>query len=211
MFSTWPVPKPLLGMLTRAAAEEGAELRVLDLESERRAVAGLVGRAAVVQALTPDLAQETAAWTGRLRGAAEGVPAANVPGHPAGTVPVRHFAAGDQEQVTLGRDETDGTVLAVVTTDTDGPPAQLRAGEALSAVLLTATRIGLATDPISQPLEVPDTRAELAGAVNAGSAHPQVLLRLGWAPVAAPPVPRSGRRPVEDTIDRMDAPWRASS
>jgi nitroreductase len=211
MFSTWPVPDTLLDMLTGAAANEGARFAVLELESQRQAVAGLVERAAVVQALTPDVAQETAAWTGRILGAAEGVPAANVPRRPDGTVPVRHFVAGEQDQVALGRDETDGTVLAVLTTDTDDPPAQLRAGEALSAVLLNATRIGLATDPISQPLEVAETRAQLARALGDLSGRPQVLLRLGWAPVAAPPVARSGRRPVEDTIDRMDAPWQASS
>ena len=210
MFSSWPVPDTLLEWLARAAAAEGgASLHVLERESERLAVVRLIERAAVVQALTPGLSQETAQWTGRVRGAHDGVPAANVPAQPDGAVPVRHFAAGEQEQTGLGRDESDGTVLAVLSTETDDPLAQLRAGEALSAVLLTATRIGLATDPISQPLEVAETRDHLPAAVYVGGAHPQVLLRLGWAAVAEPAVPRSGRRPVEDTIDAFDSPWPA--
>jgi hypothetical protein len=211
MFSTWPVPDTLLDVLVHAAAAEGAELRVLARESERLAVARLVERAAVVQALTPQLSQEVAMWTGRLRGAQDGVPAANVPAQPDGTVPVRHFAAGEQEQIGLGRDESDGTVLAVLSTDTDDALARLRAGEALSAVLLAATRIGLATDPISQPLEVAETRTQLPAAVHPGRAHPQVLLRLGWAPVGEVAVPRSGRRPVEETIDPFESPWSPSS
>jgi hypothetical protein len=34
-----------------------------------------------------------------------------------------------------------------------------------------------------------------------------VVLRLGWAPVSATEVPATGRRPVDQTIDAMDAPW----
>ena len=207
VYSPWPVPSELLGVLVKAAADEGAQLRVLTLGSEKQAVAGLVARAAAEQSLTPGLAQEVAAWTGRARGAAEGVPAGNVPAGPGGTVPVRHFAGAAQRQVDLGTGEDDGTVVAVLSTEADGPVERLRAGEALSAVLLAATRIGLASDPISQPLEVPVTRAGLRDTVLAGQGEPQVLLRLGWAPISADPVPATGRRPVDETIDAYDSPW----
>jgi hypothetical protein len=206
VFSSWPVPDQMLDVLADAAERHGARLTVLGSESHRYAVARLVEHAAVEQALTPGLAHETARWTGRARGAPEGVPAANVPAAPEGTVPVRHFAGGEQEQSLLGQFESDGTVLAVISTAGDGPVHQLRAGEALSAVLLTATRFGLATDPISQPLEVPATRAEVSSSVLGGTAAPQVLLRLGWAPVSSTPVPPTGRRPVEDTVADLDAP-----
>jgi nitroreductase len=208
VFSSWPVPEQMLEVLTRAAERQGARLTVLERESHRYAVARLVEHAAVEQALTPDLAEETAEWTGRGRGAREGVPAANVPTQPEGTVPVRHFADGEQQQSLLGSHESDGTVLALLSTAGDDPLDQLRAGEALSAVLLTATRFGLATDPVSQPLEVPSTRAELRSAVLGGAAAPQVLLRLGWAPISATPVPQTGRRPLADTIEDLEAPQR---
>jgi hypothetical protein len=208
VFSSWPVPSQMLDVLVAAADRQGARLTVLELESHRYAVARLVEHAAVEQALTPDLARETAEWTGRSRAAREGVPAANVPAEPEGTVPVRHFAGGEQEQSLLGSHESDGTVLALLSTAGDDPVDQLRAGEALSAVLLTATRFGLATDPVSQPLEVPSTRAELRSSVLGGTAAPQVLLRLGWAPMSTTPVPPTGRRPLADTIDDLDAPRR---
>jgi hypothetical protein len=207
LFSTWPVPPEFLADLVRAAAGEGAQLTVLVGDAQRGAAADLVGRAAVEQALTPDLAQETAAWTGRSREAAEGVPAANVPAGPDGLVPVRHFAGREMEQSQLGRGESDGTVLCLLATKGDGPVEQLRAGEALSAVLLTATRLGLATDPISQPLEVASARSELRSRCLDDAAEPQLLLRIGWAPVSAVPVPATGRRPVDDTIEDLDQPW----
>ena len=207
VFSTWPVPAEMLAVLQDAAARQGAQLTILDSESDRRAVARLVEHAAVEQALIPGTSQETAAWSGRSRGAREGVPAANVPAEPAGTMPMRHFAGSEQPQNRLGRDESDGTVFALLATPEDGAVEQVRAGEALSAVLLEATRFGLATDPISQPLEVRATRAELGVAVLDGAAEPQVLLRLGWAPMSATLMPQTGRRPVTDTIDAMDLPW----
>lgn len=204
MFSSWPVPAEMLAALQTAAARQGAVLKILDRDSDRHAVVRLVERSAVEQALTPDTAQEIARWSGRGRGAPEGVPAANVPAEPVGAIPVRRFAGSDQVENSPRRGETDGTVVALLATPGDSAVEQLQAGEALSAVLLVATRFGLATDPISQPLEVRATRAELGIAVLDGGAEPQVLLRLGWAPMSATPVPPTGRRPVVDTMDVTD-------
>ena len=50
-----------------------------------------------------------------------------------------------------------------------------------SAVLLTATRMGLAGSPLTQALEVGGTRTFVRDHVT-GGAHPQMLLRLGWPP-----------------------------
>jgi nitroreductase len=204
MFSSWPVPPQMLDEFIRIAAAQGALMTVLDRETHRYAVARLIDKAAAEQAATPSVRQETRQWTGRIPGAREGVPGANVPAEPGGAVPMRHFAGSEQDQSVLGKYESDGTVLAVFSTAGDGAIDQLRAGEALSAVLLAATRVGLATDPISQPLEVAGTRAELQSAVLGGSAAPQVLLRLGWAPMSTVPVPQTGRRPLADTIDGLE-------
>jgi nitroreductase len=209
VFSTWSVPVPFLSRIGDVATAEGAELHVLATESARLTVARLIEEAAVQQALTPGLDLETASWSGQAQGAREGVPAVNVPVHQGGAVQTRRFAGAVQEQNQLGRDESDGTVLAVLATAQDTATDQLRAGEALSAVLLTATALGLATDPVSQPLEVAATRAGLRSAVLGEASEPQILLRLGWAPISATPVPRTGRRPVDDTIDAMDRPWPA--
>ncbi len=206
VFSTWPVPDELVEGLGRAAAAAGAALVVLD-PARRWEVVRLLERAGVEQALTPGLAEEVAEWSGRGRGSADGVPAVNVPGDVTAAVPVRHFAGRRMPQNELGRDESDGTLLAVLATEGDGAVEQVRAGEALSAVLLAATAIGLATDPVSQPLEVPATRARLAADCLPSGRAPQVLLRFGWAPISATPVPPTGRRPVDETIDLLDAPW----
>ena len=207
MMSTWPVPAGLLRELTDAAASQGAVLLPVTGAADRRHVAALVRHAGVEQSLDAGSAAEAAAWSGRGRAARDGVPAVNVPQLPDGAVPVRAFAAREQRQDSLGRDEDDGTVLALLATAGASPLEDLACGEALSAVLLTATRWGVATDPVSQPLEVPATRAELRRALLPDGSEPQLLLRLGWPSISAEPVPRTGRRPLDETIQPLDAPW----
>jgi hypothetical protein len=69
-------------------------------------------------------------------------------------------------------------------------------------VLLHATELGLATCPLSQPLEVGTSRLILQDEVLGGSATPQLVLRVGWAP-AGPPLPPTPRRPIDDSIERL--------
>ena len=54
--------------------------------------------------------------------------------------------------------EPENAALLLLTTPTDSALDWFRAGEATSAILLTATRHGLASSPLTQPLEVDDTR-----------------------------------------------------
>jgi hypothetical protein len=95
-------------------------------------------------------------------------------------------------------------VLLVLGTASDDRMSQLRAGEATSAVLLRATQAGLATCPLSQPLEVPSTRRLLEEQVLGGALTPQLLLRIGFAP-GGPPLPPTPRRPVRDMFEPQPA------
>ena len=85
----------------------------------------------------------------------------------------------------------------MIGTASDDTMSQLRAGEALSAVLLQATLLGLATCPLSQVLEVDDTRRVLRDDVLDGAMAPQLVLRLGFAP-SGPTLPATPRRQVTE-------------
>ena len=74
--------------------------------------------------------------------------------------------------------------------------SQLRAGEALSAVLLHATALGLATCSLTYPLELPSTYRLVRDVLLEGRLSPQILVRVGWAPTE--PVPSTPRRPVAE-------------
>jgi hypothetical protein len=90
-------------------------------------------------------------------------------------------------------------VLLVMATASDDRMSRLRAGEATSAALLTATSLGLANCPLTEPLELQDIRELVRSRVTAGS-FPQMVLRIGWATARArltspPPSMRARLRP----------------
>lgn len=82
----------------------------------------------------------------------------------------------------------------MLSTDGDARLDWLRAGQALQRVLLTATWLGLATTPISQPVEVPAVRRMLAGPPPGASV--QMVLRVGYGRYAG----RTPRRPLSQVL-----------
>jgi hypothetical protein len=139
--------------------------------------------------------RELTTWSGRY-GSVAGVPAANVPpADMAAPVPGRVFAG---TAVVRSTDAADNAVVLALGTRDDDALARLRAGEATSVVLLTATSIGLASCPVTEPLEVAETRAALREEIFESRAHPQMLLRIGWAPDDAAALPATPRRPLPD-------------
>jgi hypothetical protein len=81
----------------------------------------------------------------------------------------------------------DSGVVLALGTAIDDLGSQLRAGEATSAVLLTATVQGLASCAVTEVLEVADTRDALRENVFDAMYFPQMLLRVGWAPIIGNP------------------------
>ena len=79
--------------------------------------------------------------------------------------------------------------LLVVITSEDDQVKLLEAGQVLERLLLTATLAGLQYSFMNQPVQVATLRALLAPLGR--SAHPpQLLLRIGYAPPVAQPMPR---------------------
>ncbi len=95
----------------------------------------------------------------------------------------------------------DNAIVLALGTRTDDRLARLRAGEATSVVLLTATSMGLASCPVTEPLEIAETRESVRSDIFGGSNYPQMLLRVGWAPINADPLPATPRRDLSDVVD----------
>lgn len=142
--------------------------------------------------------RELTTWSGRY-GSVAGVPAANIPAADmAAAVPTRVFAGTARVLSPGPADESDNAAVLALGTRDDDAPARLRAGEATSVVLLTATSIGLASCPVTEPLEIPETREALREEIFECRAYPQMLLRVGWAPEGAAELPATPRRPLPD-------------
>jgi hypothetical protein len=125
-----------------------------------------------------------------------------------GVVPKIRWARSDDGDFTLRyggdvdsahRPDADDSTVVVLGTDTDTDPMSLRAGEALSQITLSATAMGLASCPLTEPLTDIRNRLALSCEVFDGEAYPQALIRLGWAPASSQPLVPVARRPVAET------------
>ena len=119
-------------------------------------------------------------------------------------VPRSRWVRHEDGSVALRFDEAagepdDDAVLLVLGTSEDNDAMRLRAGEALSHITLTATAMGLASCPLTDPLNDMRSRLGLACEVFDGRAHPQALIRLGLPPVDDDvPRPPTERRTVSE-------------
>ncbi|MET9633251.1 nitroreductase family protein [Lentzea sp. NPDC006480] len=200
-FSSWPAPEELLDQLVVFARAEGVDAQVVTGKARDELLIA-IARAADIQEANAAYQAEIRQWSGVYPGASAGVPATNIPAgsHQYGNLRMREFAPGSLLQggpSVLGEDA--GTLL-VLSTSSDDDLSRLRAGEATSAVLLEATAAGLATCPLSQPLEVVETRDLVRDEVLGGSTCPQLVIRVGWAGFNADLLPATPRRPVIDLL-----------
>ncbi|NMH97760.1 Acg family FMN-binding oxidoreductase [Pseudonocardia acidicola] len=201
-----PVPADHLAALVEQAPRFGAVLLpVTDADLRNRLTAALV-EAAHEQEDTPGYQAELHLWTHRYADAHDGVPAANVSPAPVGfvgTSPLRRFprATLTQPAQQPGRGPADDAAeLLVVATPGDGQLDRLRAGEATSAVLLAATRLGLACTPLSQALEVDSSRRDVRVHVLRIPEHPQLIIRVGWPADGSAELPATPRRNLRSML-----------
>jgi nitroreductase len=201
-FSSWPVPNADIAALAGQAARAGVMLRRVDDNEE---LAEIVATAVRTHISDPAYLAELSMWSGR-HGTDAGVPARNTPvPEKAGAYAARVFANPVLEQPSGVEARDDAGVVVILATATDDPAAVLAAGEATGAVLLSATTLGLASCPLTEPLEIAETRAEIQTKLLGGVGIPQMLLRFGWAAVNADSLPVTPRRPLSDVVVWLDA------
>lgn len=196
-YSDWPVAPADVGLMVARAARFGAMLRQVDATDRLNAV---VAQAVFEHANNYDYLSELTSWSGRHNSVA-GVPAHNTPESDASApLPARLFAGPKLPQPPDTSPDRDRAVMLALGTEADDRLARLRAGEATSVVLLTATSLGLASCPVTEPLEIAATRATVRADVFGTSGYPQMLLRVGWAPINADPLPPTPRRDLDDVV-----------
>ncbi len=138
-------------------------------------------------------------WTGQFR-MSDGIPYSSL------------VSAAEDDRVDVGRYfpliqggerrieiPEDHAKIVLLSSDSDSRADALASGEALSAVLLECTMAGLATCALTHITEVRATR-ELVAALMGYDSRPQVLIRVGVAPVVEALPPPTPRRPLADVF-----------
>lgn len=196
------VPAPARSALRRAALEEGAWLQLVTEPADLDALGELAREAHLRQARDAAFAEEMSAWTGHGRGRTDGVPASAGGPCPPPNQPwvIRDFGGSGHPRPAPAAFESD-PLIAVLSVHTEGPREDLRAGEALQRVLLTATSEGLSASFLSQLVEVAEVRERVRRLLG-GSRPPQAVLRLG----RGVPVPATPRREPESVVGSTGSP-----
>jgi nitroreductase len=202
-FDDRPVPDWLIDELRRVADSRDAWVRVLDGAEQAGATAVLLAHADEAERADPDYVRELAAWRRGSGPSADGVPAAAVPASPVAargsSFRLRDFDlhpfAAPESQPGGAPPVAEHPLVLLMGTSGDAPVDWLQAGRALAAVLLRATVDGVAASPMTQVLEVPRTREQLAHRLGLVG-HPQMLLRLGYGYGR----PTTGRRPLREVL-----------
>ncbi|MGK3206827.1 Acg family FMN-binding oxidoreductase [Amycolatopsis sp. MEPSY49] len=191
-------------LLQKSAADQGAALYVVKAAPHRTVLTAAAAEAAGLHRADQDYEIELAAWSGRGH-APDGVPARNavLAIAPRRELRIREFA-GARIPDTAG---PDGAVLTVLATTGDTPLDRLRAGEAASAVLLTATRLNLASCVYTEPFELTSTRGLVRDCVLNGRLEPQLVVRVGYAPKDSAALPATPRRPIGEVLQPLPHPY----
>jgi hypothetical protein len=198
-FTSWPVPDDRLTHLAAQATAQGAHALPLTDATERFHAELLVNRAIDLQHADRPVMDEQHTWIDH--GSMDGVPS--------GVLPVPHdlrarrpsrFAAGLIDDIG-GREVEGSDGLVVLCAPTDDPASWLTAGEGLSAIWLAATLDGLSVVPLSQVVEVDETRAAFQLEVLGGMARPLMVFRVGWQAISRSQLPRTPRRPVDEVLE----------
>lgn len=198
IYSALPVPAGDIAVMAELATLMAVIFRRVDAMDDLNEI---VKQAARDHATNHDYLVELTRWSGRYSSTA-GVPSRNTPVHDCSArLPGRIFAGPALAQPPGVSQSADNAVILALGTEFDDRLAQLRAGEAASAILLTATTMGLASCAITEPLEIPTTREALRSNVFGADAYPQMLLRVGWAPVNVDPLPATPRRRLSSVVE----------
>lgn len=194
-FTSWPVPGERLETLAEEARVwDASAVPVLDIATRFRLELA-VRRALDIGENDPLATAEQGRWTGREGD--DGVPLQVVPDAPPGDDRLSRFGDGLLRDDRAEVECSDG--LIVLGGEADAPLPWLRTGEGLSALWIRATRTGLSVVPLSQPVEVPVTRAELRAQLR-GALEPHLLARIGWQAMGRSELPRTPRRPVHEVL-----------
>ncbi|WP_214369747.1 Acg family FMN-binding oxidoreductase [Pseudonocardia sp. H11422] len=184
-FGTRPVRRALLDTLVTCAAAEGAGLRPFTCSVALARLEAALTEAAIRPRHVIGAPDELTMWPDPGSTPFDDPP----PGHrPVGGRPI--------DGAPPGKDPGAGSgCLLVLTTPADAVADRLTAGEAASAVLLTATGLGLASTLLSQALARAPHRTP-----DGPPAQSQVVVRVGWPADGASRLPATPRRLLESVL-----------
>ncbi len=208
LFRLDPLPEGFAPSCAEAGKALGVDIRIIEDDEQRRAIAGLIAQGDRIQFDDPKFRKELADWVHSktlgnhdgMSGAAFGMPDIL---SAAGGLAIRTFdmgngiAAADEDKVMFG----SPTLMLLAADET--VVGWLNTGRVLAMISLLATQHGLGHSYLNQPIEIGTLRQILGGIAQADQKS-QILLRLGY-PGTDQPLAPAARRPVAEVLRSIPA------
>lgn len=185
------IPENTLQILRTQSDDEGLQLYLISDERTIKNFGGLVAQADRTQYGNPDYRSELGFWLGQGVMGPTGIQAKIA------QLYVVLLDAGSGQTKTDAELVNSTLVIGFISTKENDRISQITAGQLFERVWLVAEAEGVRVHPMSQVLEVPETKAELSKMLSETGLYPQQAFRLGYAEAEVGHTPR---RPVADVI-----------
>jgi hypothetical protein len=191
LYENRDAPESALQTLLNQSADDDLQLYLTSDPKTINRFGDLVVQADKIQYGNPDYRSELGFWLGQGVMGPTGIQAK------VAQLYVVLFDAGSG-QMKIDAELVNSTpVLGFISSRENDRTSQVKAGQLLERVWLAAEAEGLRLHPMSQALEVQETKEDLAALVPEEGSYPQQTFRLGYAEPEEGHTPRS---PVKDVI-----------
>ena len=189
-----PVPEEVRGRLLDCCGTPGLRVDLTDDTAIRNRVVELNLHADEMEFADPEFRKELGYW---VRQGVFGTPRllSRLSGFLLARMNVGR-AVGRRNAALL----SSAPMIGLISARTDDRISQVRTGQMLERVWLHATRMGIGLQPMSQALEVPSLRVELAGVVPEKGWIPEQVFRIGY-PVCSETKHTPRRSPGQVLLD----------
>lgn len=174
LFEDRPLPEDLTEQVEDCILEDDVTLHLIEEPEQKETVAELQAAADRRQMENPDYRKELGEWIG-IGALGDSWLFARI-----GQAVVSHLDVGDREAKKSSKLVQSAPVIGVLATEADTPTSRVRSGQVFERLALAGTARGIAVHPMSQILERPEMRDELATLLAVDDARPQHLFRLGY-------------------------------
>ncbi len=191
LYENRSVPESALQILRNQSTDDDIKIYLTSDPEIKNKFGDLVVQADKIQYGNPDYRSELGFWLGQGVMGPTGIQAKIA------QLYVVLLDAGSGQIKTDAELVNSTPVLGFISSKENDRISQVKAGQLLERVWLAAEAQGIRLQPMSQALEVPETKAELLKLLPGTELYPQQAFRLGYA---QPEEEHTPRRPVAEVI-----------
>ncbi|MBS3765383.1 nitroreductase [Candidatus Bipolaricaulota bacterium] len=180
-----------LKKLQAISKENGIQLHLTEDPSIKQKVDNLMVRGDAIQFADPEWREELGYWMG------QGVFGTSWLTSKMSQLAVTYLNMGKSTAKKDSELLLSAPILGVISSRSDERESRIKAGRTFERLALAAASLSVSLHPMSQILEIPELKSEVAKLIPVSDVYPQQTFRLGYA---EPEREHTPRRPLEEVL-----------